>query len=57
MQNQKSVQIDNEWCDIGNDKMCRTHNCGTRAIKVTSKKWTRNAKLAFMVIRTQKLPS
>ena len=38
-----SVQ-NNERCDIGPDRMCRTHKCGTRTIKVTSTKWTKNKK-------------
>ena len=33
-----------ERCDIGPNRMCNTHNCGTRTVKVTSTKWTKNTK-------------
>ena len=33
-----------ERCDIGVDRMCKTHECGKRTIKVTSTKWTKNVK-------------
>ena len=33
-----------EKCDINKDRRCNTHNCGTRTIKISTKKWALNKK-------------
>ena len=42
-------------CDIDKNRMCNTHNCGTRTIKVTTKKWVMNKKTGLFGNKNVKL--
>ena len=42
--NSEGSSHNNGKCDISIDRKCITHNCGTRAIKVSTKKWALNKK-------------
>ena len=41
-------------CNIDKNKMCTVYNCGTRVIKVSSKKWVYNKKTVLYGYRYQK---
>ena len=44
-----------EKCEIDKNRMCIVHDCGTRTVKITSKKWMLNKKTGLYGSRSVKV--